>query len=208
VDFARQAEAAGGIEKMDGRRALLPDDIREMDHTPPPDGGKKLTEKPVIIGWRIGPGELQEAGGGEIERRPLRGEKYAQELELSHYIRIATGLGLGCGGAVTGHRFHPALGDGLQSPRGVGVTGTGSVNPFSGGMGRREHQVRVAVDKSGHDHAPGSIDFDGAASGVQVLYSTRGTDLHDNAVTYEQGAIRDDAEILQAGAAPRPLVTP
>ena len=57
-----------------------------------------------------------------------------------------------------------------------------------------EDQVRVAVDKSGHDHAAGGIDLTHTPGFGQLLNTARGTGIHDHTVLYQYRAVRDDSE--------------
>jgi len=61
--------------------------------------------------------------------------------------------------------------------------------------------MRVAIDKSGHHHTPGRIDFDSFPRLRQVFQPPGRTDLHNDAVPDENGAVLNYTKVSQVWTA-------
>jgi hypothetical protein len=63
--------------------------------------------------------------------------------------------------------------------------------------------VGVTIDEARHDDAAGGIDFDSVARGGEILDTPGGPHFENHAITDKDGAIVDDAEVIEAGSEPR-----
>src|SRR2546423_964116 len=58
-------------------------------------------------------------------------------------------------------------------------------------------EVRMTMDGARHDNAAGCIDFCRRARDGEILQTPRGADLADDTVFNQEGAVFDDAQILE-----------
>src|SRR5579871_626628 len=75
----------------------------------------------------------------------------------------------------------------------------------AGGSRHREQQMRMAVDKTGHHNAPIGAHLDGLARQRQIFDPPGRTDFNHNAVANQQGAVLDNAKLVEFSPPPRGL---
>ena len=161
-------------------------------------------------------GHTEQKGRDDVERIAIQRGRYAKDLEFGALIQPAARLGLQSGGAVARHgieintraRVQPLPRGGAHAPRRVVRTSGGRVGvPVRCASRRGKQEVRVAVDKAGHDHPPGGINLKSAAGVRQVFEATRSAHFLDDAVANQQSAICNYAQFPQLGPAPRAIGT-
>ena len=156
-------------------------------------------------------GVRAEEGDGEIERGlVVEGEQGFEETQLGGGLQTVTGFGFGGGGAVDEHaqETRATLRDERLHAGGAGLLDRGKDAAarrenieigharhlqleFVGAVAR-PNEMRVRIDKAGHEHAAARIE--GRFVGIGGFEFSRGADRDDRFIADNDRAVFDDAE--------------
>ena len=166
-------------------------------------------------------GVSAEESRDDIERRSIQLAGHAQQLHLGSLVEAVAGFRFERSGASESHDADPAAGFALKPQSGpashgvhasqdaaaaggdLGVVVTFKAHLVVGDARRTEDDVRMRIDKPGHDDLAGDVNLAGFARHGEVFNTARGADLGDVAVLDQQGSVADDAEVAQRETAAR-----